>query len=347
MKKEITHEEKFEFYKTFNSENFKNKYNHKLIIYDHKLIIDNPTTEIYNVSLSYDEIESIELKKNGGLLYIKYGGGKTTVFVIDDKDKDEIKELLPQLKESVISQSNNEDIKKNINKYTRACIGISLFALIFVGVLILTSFFNNVALAIGLAISTLLIITWFSNTRKRIISEELKKFKTVSCVSQILILAILLSTSLFAFFAFKPGFKEGEYLDKTCRWVDCDNPADGGVKRGGLYIPDEYFCKKHFEIESNYDKENNNNKDKNEIDESDVWYEAKEIVKDRLKAPSTASFCSKSSATITKSGNTWTIKGYVDAENSFGAMIRNDFTVVLVFNNDTQYTISNCTITPR
>lgn len=53
---------------------------------------------------------------------------------------------------------------------------------------------------------------------------------------------------------------------------------------------------------------------------------AKEMVKAELKAPSTASFPWDSSAyTITKSGNQYTVKGYVDAQNSFGAKIRSKF----------------------
>ena len=53
---------------------------------------------------------------------------------------------------------------------------------------------------------------------------------------------------------------------------------------------------------------------------------AKEMVKAELKAPSTASFPWDASAyAITKSGNQYTVKGYVDAQNSFGAKIRSTF----------------------
>lgn len=149
---------------------------------------------------------------------------------------------------------------------------------------------------------------------------------------------------------FEPGdFSATEkcYMSDDPVWP-CTELANGGrvIFRTGMSKNDieiQYYCAEHFaQI-----KEIINNNDKNEINESDVWYEAKEIVKNRLKAPSTASFCSKSSATITKSGKTWVIEGYVDAENSFGAMIRNDFRVVLLFQDDTHYTISKCTITPR
>ena len=83
------------------------------------------------------------------------------------------------------------------------------------------------------------------------------------------------------------------------------------------------------------------------IDEYDAWNQAKEVVEDKLKAPSTAEFCSKSEATIELDGETWTIKGYVDAENSFGAKIRNDFTVVITFSGGIRFVVEKCTITPR
>ena len=51
-----------------------------------------------------------------------------------------------------------------------------------------------------------------------------------------------------------------------------------------------------------------------------------DFVKDRLKAPSTADFPSYSDYTITGSGDDYTVEGYVDAENGFGAMIRTDWT---------------------
>jgi len=45
-------------------------------------------------------------------------------------------------------------------------------------------------------------------------------------------------------------------------------------------------------------------------------------VKDLLKSPSTAKF---SNSEAVGSGGTWTATGYVESENSFGAMIRADF----------------------
>lgn len=51
-----------------------------------------------------------------------------------------------------------------------------------------------------------------------------------------------------------------------------------------------------------------------------------QFVQKRLKAPSTADF---SNTTTTNSGDQWTVEGDVDAENSFGAPIRNRYVCVV------------------
>lgn len=62
--------------------------------------------------------------------------------------------------------------------------------------------------------------------------------------------------------------------------------------------------------------------------DEDAFYCATLIVKDYLKAPSTAKFCKLSDATVTHLGNgEYMVTGWVDAENSYGAMIRSDFVV--------------------
>lgn len=55
---------------------------------------------------------------------------------------------------------------------------------------------------------------------------------------------------------------------------------------------------------------------------------AHKFVKNQLKAPSTASFQSCFDSVATSSGDTWTVTGYVDAQNGFGAKLRNTFVVV-------------------
>lgn len=62
--------------------------------------------------------------------------------------------------------------------------------------------------------------------------------------------------------------------------------------------------------------------------DDDAFYCATLIVEDYLKAPSTAKFCKLSDATVTHLGNgEYMVTGWVDAENSYGAMIRSNFVV--------------------
>lgn len=64
----------------------------------------------------------------------------------------------------------------------------------------------------------------------------------------------------------------------------------------------------------------------------DIWICAKNIVESNLKTPSTANFCTVSEASVySNSENKYTVVGYVDAQNDFGAVIRNDFIVTLTF----------------
>lgn len=79
-------------------------------------------------------------------------------------------------------------------------------------------------------------------------------------------------------------------------------------------------------------------------DEFDAVVVAEKAVKNKLKSPSTAEFCSHKEYSITCSGDTWTVSGYVDAQNSFGATLRNDFTVKFTFENSERYTIDYCNI---
>jgi len=76
----------------------------------------------------------------------------------------------------------------------------------------------------------------------------------------------------------------------------------------------------------------------------DAWVCAIDVVENRLKSPSTADFCSYPEATITDLGNNrYRIKGYVDAQNSFGATVRSQFTVTLTL-TESGYKEASCTI---
>lgn len=69
-----------------------------------------------------------------------------------------------------------------------------------------------------------------------------------------------------------------------------------------------------------------------EPDDIMAYIMAKSFVENQLKAPSTAKFADSWDSTITKTGlDTWKVISYVDSQNSFGAMIRTHFTVVIKF----------------
>lgn len=78
---------------------------------------------------------------------------------------------------------------------------------------------------------------------------------------------------------------------------------------------------------------------------------AKELVLERLKAPATAEFPSYSEvkiARVTLDSCRYILKSYVDAQNSFGAQIRNDWLVDIEYLPDTdKYVAHNVAIQPR
>ena len=70
---------------------------------------------------------------------------------------------------------------------------------------------------------------------------------------------------------------------------------------------------------------------------------AEQEVRKELKSPSTATFSQMSETTVTQNGDTWTVRGWVDAQNSFGATKRNNYTVVIKFSGNS-YEVISCTV---
>ncbi|KND51237.1 MAG: hypothetical protein ABA06_02915 [Parcubacteria bacterium C7867-001] len=67
----------------------------------------------------------------------------------------------------------------------------------------------------------------------------------------------------------------------------------------------------------------------------DAYIDAQAIVKKALKSPSTAKFPSSSEAKISRAGeNIFNVESYVDSQNSFGAMIRSDWSVMFEYVGD-------------
>lgn len=63
------------------------------------------------------------------------------------------------------------------------------------------------------------------------------------------------------------------------------------------------------------------------LDDAEAFTVAEAMVKQKLKSPSTAKFCTVSQSTITHDGDVYTVSGWVDAQNSFGATLRSNWTV--------------------
>lgn len=75
------------------------------------------------------------------------------------------------------------------------------------------------------------------------------------------------------------------------------------------------------------------------------WMSAKKIIGARLKAPSTADFpwdtVTYSKHEPVMGAKAWTVSGAVDAQNSFGTMIRHQWSVVVVrFDDDAMGAVS-------
>lgn len=77
-------------------------------------------------------------------------------------------------------------------------------------------------------------------------------------------------------------------------------------------------------------------------DNIEVYVMAESTVKQKLKAPRTAKFCGYTqSKIINYEPKKYTVLGCVDAQNSFGAMVRNNFEVSLEWRGNDQWRVIN------
>jgi hypothetical protein len=81
-------------------------------------------------------------------------------------------------------------------------------------------------------------------------------------------------------------------------------------------------------------------------DDIGAYVVCQDFVEDSLKAPSTAKFASMSDSTITSTGWVYTVSSYVDAENSFGAMIRTDFLCKVSYKGDDNWHLEELITVP-
>ena len=71
-----------------------------------------------------------------------------------------------------------------------------------------------------------------------------------------------------------------------------------------------------------------------------------EFLKDGLKAPSTAKFAQYRDGNVTQNGNQFTVVSYVDAENSFGAMIRTTYICVVEYTGNGKWRLKSLETSP-
>jgi len=67
-----------------------------------------------------------------------------------------------------------------------------------------------------------------------------------------------------------------------------------------------------------------------------AWYQAQGFVEKKLKSPSSAAFQLYDENNVIQKDSVFTIKGYVDSQNSFGAMLRSVFLCELVYHKKTE-----------
>ena len=126
------------------------------------------------------------------------------------------------------------------------------------------------------------------------------------------------------------GTTQGELAEHTWQAATETSPktcSTCGITQGK---PLAEITKPSQETTSPSNKETNSTSDTSfaRHTEDESWICAKKIVKDSLKSPSSAKFCSMSEATITHEGNgKYSVSGWVEAQNSYGAVLRQTFIV--------------------
>ncbi len=76
-------------------------------------------------------------------------------------------------------------------------------------------------------------------------------------------------------------------------------------------------------------------------DSESAWYACRQFTEARLKAPKTADFEHYNASGVRRmNANEWKVNLFVDAENSFGAMLRNEFECVVQNQGDSWKLVS-------
>lgn len=172
-------------------------------------------------------------------------------------------------------------------------------------------------------------------------------------IASLLIIVSCIASSLINDYLDRPRYEQGDFSNEECEYYSCHEPATWRLITFSRQYP-YYYCDEHqSEGQEKYELYTSSNEGKNTDkgdedsyghDRFDAIVIAEAAVKGQLKSPSTAKFCGNSDYTVTCLGDTWTVKGTVDAQNGFGAVLRSSFTVKFTFSSSDRYTIDSCSI---
>jgi hypothetical protein len=77
-----------------------------------------------------------------------------------------------------------------------------------------------------------------------------------------------------------------------------------------------------------------NQAEKKQYSIDEAFVSSQMFVEQRLQAPATAKFDYSSRNTKQLNDTTFLVKSFVDSENSYGALLRTDYSCVIIFSND-------------
>lgn len=88
----------------------------------------------------------------------------------------------------------------------------------------------------------------------------------------------------------------------------------------------------------------------NIVNRSDACFMSQKLVRQNLKAPSTAEFLmwTEENCKVAHNGASWTVTSFVDSQNGFGAMIRSDYVARMSYNPSSEvWTLTDLRIEGR
>ena len=207
----------------------------------------------------------------------------------------------------------------------------------------------TVVFVVILLIGALTLITGISQAAKYNVPTEMSGRKKFTVFVQVLIALLCVAGCVGMFllngYIYSVGYKSGDYSEMTC--MDCGKPADGGYWKAQEESNNEYYCLQHFEFHKEAlerVQQESNCRDDFGHDWAVAYTIAEDAVKAQLKAPASANFSNKNDTSISVHNNVWVVKGWVDAQNSFGATLRNNYTVQITFTDAEHYSVDFCYI---